>query len=860
MGVTYRAIDTSLNREVALKIIRAGIGLSDAEARERFAREARAAAALRHPNVATVYQFGIREETGQCFCAMELIEGETLEGRVRRTGPLMIESVLEIARQITAALAEAEKRGLVHRDLKPANIMIQSPEPAEVRSEKLTVKIIDFGIAKALAETPDARVLTYDGFIGTPAFASPEQFDNRPVDGRSDIYSLGATLWFLLTGHMPFGKGYPKLTSLPIEQLKAAHVPSSLISLLAVMLTSEPAGRPNVRELATRLEQIETLLTAQKKPLRRLALAAGAIALAAGAAFLLLHESWIRPSPPVEIVPEKSIAVLPLKNLSVEQENAFFADGIQDDILTALAKVADLKVIARTSVIGYSATGNRDLRAIGQALRVVYVLEGSVRRSGGKVRVTAQLIDTRTNTNLWAESYDRDLADVFVIQGDIAQQITRALQAKLSASEKSAIEKRPTSDLAAFDLCTRARTLRLTATFGPLFKDRLLQAAALLDQAVARDPAFLLAWCELAVAHDMLYFTGYDHAPARLALADQAVQRALSLNPDAGAARLALAQHLYNGYRDYDRARVELDHARRTLPNSAELFALTGYIDRRQGRWAESTRSLERAIELDPRNPFTLGQVADNYMHLRRYADAATLLDRTLDIMPKDVLTRVSRAWVDIEWRADARPLHATIDAILAEDPAAGRTVAADWLFLAFCERDRAAAERALAALGEEDSLSLGHVFLGRAFAEGWVGRVFGDNVAAQAAFTTARIQQEEIVRTQPEYASALCVLGLIDAALGRKQEALSEGQRALELLPVERDSLAGADVAVMFAIICAWCGEKDLAFQHLTLATQRPGLVSYGQLKLQAWWDPLRDDPRFEAIIATLASAIADK
>ena len=550
----------------------------------------------------------------------------------------------------------------------------------------------------------------------------------------------------------------------------------------------------------------------------------------------------------------KSIAVLPFENMSDEKENAYFADGMQDDILTALSKVADLKVISRTSVLGFTPAAGRDLRAIGNALGVAHILEGSVRRESGRVRVTARLVDIRTNADLWAESYDRDLTDIFGIQSEIAQQITRELQATLSPSEQSAIEQTPTKSVEAFDLYTRAKTLRLTSNFGPLFNGHMEQAIELLNQAVARDPEFLLAWCELATAHDLLYFTGYDHTPARLILADHAVDAAMRLRPEAGAARLALAQHLYRGYREYDRARSELEKARRLLPNSADVFALIGYIDRRQGRWAESTRSIERAVELDPRNTFTLGQISVNYLQQHRYAEAAATLDRTLTIVPKDVLTKISRAWVDVEWRADSRLLHATIEGILKEDPSVVSTVAADWLFLAFCERDSAAAERALAALSGDDALTLGHLFLSRAFAEGLAARVRGDAAAERAAFSKARIQQEAVVRAQPEYAPALCVLALIDAGLGQKEDALREGRRALELMPIERDALTGSDLMLAFGIICVWTGENDRALQQLTLMSQQPGLVTYGQLKLQPWWDPLRTDPRFEKIVASLA------
>ena len=339
--------------------------------------------------------------------------------------------------------------------------------------------------------------------------------------------------------------------------------------------------------------------------------------------------------------------------------------------------------------------------------------------------------------------------------------------------------------------------MRLTANFGPLFKDRISHSIELLDQAVIRDPHFLLAWCELAAAHDVLYFAGYDHTPARLALAEAAVQTALRLRPDAGSAHLALAQHRYHGYRDYEGARSELEIARRALPNSAEVFGLNGYIDRRQGRWAESTRNLERSIDLDPRNQFTLGQISVNYSHLRRYAEAAAMLDRALSIAPKDVLARVSRGWIDFEWRADLRPLHAAMAAILAENPSAAPIVAGDWLHLALCERDLVAADRAVAALRSDEAFTLGHMLLSRAFAEGLLARIRGDSDAARTAFSNARVQQEALIRAQPEHAPALAVLGLIDAGLGRKEDALRAGRRAMELLPVERDTLTGTDMII---------------------------------------------------------------
>ena len=552
-------------------------------------------------------------------------------------------------------------------------------------------------------------------------------------------------------------------------------------------------------------------------------------------------------------ISEKSIAVLPFENLSEEKGNAYFTDGVQDEILTDLAKVADLKVISRTSVMQYKSGAERNLRDIAKALGVAHVVEGTVQRAGDRVRVSAQLIDARTDTHLWAEHYDRELADVFQIQSEIAEKIVSQLKAKLSPQEKAAIEEKPTNDLAAYDLYLRARDLVDALAFTPGGTENLLEAARLLDGAIARDPSFLVAYCHLARAHDITYFLGFDHTPARLALADAAVQAALRLRPNAGEAHLALAQHLYWGYRDYDRARQELAIARRALPNEPLALVLAGYIDRRQGRWDESTRELESALELDPRNLFILQQMFYCYEYLRRFKDAAAVLDRVVSINPNDVTTRAQRAYIDLEWRGDVQPLHASIESIITQDAKAAPTVSDRWMFLALCERDSSAAERALTAMAGDACHDQGIPFP-QAWCEGMVCRLRGDNAAAHNAFMRARAEVEEIVRKEPTYAEALCVLGMIDAALGRKAEAVREGQRAVELLPIRKDALNGALMIQYLAVTCAWAKEKKLALEQLAIAARIPSNVSYGHLRLHPYWDPLRGDPRFEEIVASLA------
>jgi len=556
-------------------------------------------------------------------------------------------------------------------------------------------------------------------------------------------------------------------------------------------------------------------------------------------------------------IAEKSIAVLPFDNLSEEKQNAFFAVAVQDEIMSDLARIADLKVISRTSANLYKSGNARNSREIGQQLGVAHLLEGNVQRIGNRLRVNAQLIDTRTDTHLWAQTYDRDVADLFAIQSEIAQAIAMQLYAKISPAEKRAIERAPTSDLTAFDLYTRAKDLVLDTrtSFSATEREDLLQAAELLNQAVARDPTFFQAYCQLAYVHDELYRLRLDHTPARLALAEAAVEAAFRLRPDAGEAHLARADHLYRGYLDYSGALRELEIAHRTLPNDARLFELKGYVERRRpdGNQEEALRSLERAIDLDPRNFLVLQQTYLSYYFLGRYVDEAAMLDRMLAIRPDDAETKVTRAFVEVYSKADTGPLHQLMGEIRAKDHGAIKSVAAGWLECALAERDAVAAADALAAMGEN---TLGNTIprYSPRFVQGLIARMTQDNAKARDAFTAARAEQEKLVRADPDDAGALCVLGLIDAALGRKEEALREGWRAVELLPVEKDSTNGVRVIGVLANIAAWVGDNDLACEQLALVTHRRNEITYGELKLLPFWDPLRGDACFERIVASLA------
>jgi len=550
--------------------------------------------------------------------------------------------------------------------------------------------------------------------------------------------------------------------------------------------------------------------------------------------------------------PEKSIAVLPFQTFGDEKQNAHLTEGMQDEILTDLAKVADLKVISRTSVMQYKTGPQRNLREIANQLGVSHILEGSVQHSGNRVRVSAQLIDARTDAHVWGESYDRDLADIFALESELSEKIVAQLKSKLSPEEKAAIEQQPTKDLAAYDLYTRGKTLIENSVINAPQRESLLEAVRLLNEAIQRDPTFALAYYQLAHADDQLYFAGADHTPARLAMADAAIQSLARLRPNSGEAHLALAKHFYWGYFDYDRARTELDLAKKALPNDPLPFLLAGFIDRRQSRWDESTKNLERAVQLDPQNPGVLQQMSRSYERLRRYADAAKTLDHAIALTPKDPTTRASRAEVDLDWNADPRPLASMIQTILAENPGAAENIAEQWLRLALCQRNFDAAQRALAAL-PVDGCHKETIPFSQAWCEGNVAQIRGDKAKARAAFTKARDETAKLVRDQPNYAEALCALGMADARLGHKEDAIREGRRAAELLPVAKDSIAGALVAEYLALIYAWTGEKDLALKQLDVVARIPSYVSYGDLRLHPYFDSLRSDPRFDKIVAFL-------
>jgi eukaryotic-like serine/threonine-protein kinase len=856
MGVIYRARQRHSRRIVALKRI-LSYHADSQETLARFRREAQAAASLDHPNILPIYEVNECDD-GLPFFSMKFAGGGSLldaapalRGEPRRSVALMA--------KVARGVQYAHGQGILHRDLKPGNVLLDG------RGEPL---VSDFGLAKWLDTSSHlTRTLT---IFGTPGYIAPEQVNGSSgkLGPTSDVYSLGAILFDLLTGRPPFLgehalKVIQQASEKPAPKLRTLMpgLDRDLETICAKCLEREPGAR--YRSAGDLAEDLERWLEGRHIIARPVSPAARAWRwtrrnpVVAGMATLLLVLGstvgvMIWNGEMAGAPAASGIAVLPFESLSSDKENAFFAGGVYDGVSTKLAKVANLKVISHNSVAKYR--GARNTQEIGRALNVAYVLEGSVRREAGRIHLNAQLIDTRTDAHVWAQEYDRDLNDVFTLQSEIAQKITDQLGAEVSSTEKAAIQEPPTTDLVAYDSYLRAKDLINGISFSTRAKEDLMQAVQLLDHAIARDPLFFLAYGELAGAHDRIYFLGFDHNEARIKLAETAVQSMRRLRPESGETHLALAQHFYWAYADYARATLELAAAQRTLPNESRIPLMAGFNYRRQGNWDKSIEEMNRALELDPRDFSILQQISLTYQLMRRYKETAETLDRVLAMAPNDVPTRVRRAWVDLQWRADPKPLHTTIETILAQDPNAAPVLVNQWLDLALFERDPAAAERALAAM-PTDGCYDENIPFPNTWCEGLVARFRGDEKAAHAAFTTAHKELEQTVRAQPNYALALCALGVVDAVLGNKQDAIREGERAVELLPVSKNSLEGPMLIQYLAVIYAWTGEKDRAIERLSEATRLPGShVTYGNLHLSPLWDPLRGDPRFEAIFVSLA------
>src|SRR5213080_3477443 len=857
MAITYRARDTVLNSLVALKVIDRKVAQNPG-ARSRFLREARAAANIRHPNVARVTYYG--EQDGECFYAMELVEGETLEARVRRDGPMPLALAFEIIEQAARALAVAEACGVVHRDIKPSNIMLESDA-----SGALTVKLIDYGVAKVMGPQADLGVeQTQAGFIGTPAFASPEQFAGAgqlPVDTRSDIYSLGVTLWYLLTGRTLFvGRTMEKIRArqtdeLPLEQLKSLHLPGQVIALLESMLAPDPKDRPqSARELLSTVHDCYTRFNPEARSRRRKAALAAAAATLAVAAIAL--GSWLYQRTRAFTPMERSIAVLPFENLSSDKENAYFAEGIQDEILTRLSKIADLKVISRTSTQHYK-SAPENLREIAKQLGVAHILEGSVQKSADAVRVNVQLIKAATDSHLWSDTFDRKLTDILSVESEVAKAIAEQLRAKLSGQEAEVIAAKPTDNPQAYDAYLRGLAYTLKTGFTPA---NSLAAQKYLKEAVHLDPRFALGWALLSYVDSSGYLTQSLQPTAALREeARQAAETALSLQPNLGEAVFAKGFYHYACLKDYDTAVKYLEQAYQLLPNNSRIPQALAYVERRRGNWEKSEAYFNDAEKLDPRNVNLLSQHARSYVCHRRFPEALAKLEQILNITPDDIDTlvlkaRIAQAEGDLP-RASAllTPLRLGADYANALETQ---------VYQAILESRPGPVVAQLKEILARPDQTLGFYAGELRFWLGWAQEVAGDHEGARESWSHARSELEPFLKEQPENFVLMGDLALTNMWLGDNAAALTLAERAIAMMPIDKDALTGPRPLDILARVAARVGDPDRSISTLTkllsipyeapLAANPP--LTPALLRLDPMFEPLRKDPRFQKLVAASA------
>jgi eukaryotic-like serine/threonine-protein kinase len=868
MGEVYLATDIVAGRKAALKLLPTRF-TGDTERLQRFQQEAHAVVGLNHPNILTVYEIG--EDHSIHYIASELIEGETLRQRLAH-GRMQLSEAVDIGIQVASALAAAHQAGIVHRDIKPENIMLR-PDGY--------VKVLDFGIAKlAERELPttmprDEALLLVEtnlgAVLGTVRYMSPEQACGEHVDQSTDIWSLGVVLYEMVTGQTPFTGDTPGevMSSIlkkepPSLTRYVADAPAELQQIITKTLRKDPEERyHSAHELLQALKDLRRKLEAELEraaaPLwLRWARSPAALVLVLTIAAMALalpfyrHRNLATSSPP-----DKSIAVLPFENLSKDEENAFFAGGMQDEILTNLAKVADLKVISRTSVMKYKSDLERNLREIAKTLGVSHVVEGSVQRAGERVRVNVQLIDAHNDAHLWAEHYDRDFADIFAIQTEIAERIADQLKANLSPAEKAAIAERPTADVVAYAYYTRANQIVSYENWEGA-EQSAKQKVQLLEKATQRDPNFALAYCALAATQVDLSRVTQD--PKHLELAKKAAEAALRVRPDLGEAHLELARYYFEAgvlTNNYDRAREELAIVRRKLPNNSEALWIEAMIGRHQNRWDASLADLRKANELDPRSGEVAFQLQHIYFEMRRYSESEQLIAKGA------ASGTIDGPWIQWELAtlklAEGDPVAA--QSLLAQVPlefSPGPWIWATRFTAALYLHDYDAADRVIAATPAKwADFAFGFDHGSESWAYGQVARARGDKQKALAAFAAARKKLEATLGDKPKDADYFAEVATLDAGLGQKEEAIRAAQQAVELMPISKDSVNGPIYVAKLALVYAWTGERDRALEQLESVATLPGYgPTYGDLLLNPCWDSLRGDPRFEKIVAAAKAA----
>lgn len=840
MGVVYKAEDTRLGRMVALKFLPPNL-TRDPDAKQRFIQEARAASSLQHDNICNIHDIDETPDV-QLFIVMDYYEGETLKDAIGK-GPLPIDRIIDIAVQIAAGLKEAHEKGIVHRDIKPANIMI---------TEKGQFKIMDFGLAKLKGQS----IVTKTGtMLGTAPYMSPEQTRGEKVDHRTDIWSFGVVVYEMIIGKLPFGGDYEQAMVYSILNEKPepptglrTGVPMELERIIDKCLEKKAGDRyQHMDELIVDLRKVSPRITTQvSKPKRRIKplwAVLPVVLLTLIGLYLLLPLKWG--------IDGESIAVLPFQNFSADGQYAYFAGGLHDELLTQLSKVAALKVISRTSVMGYAST-TKSLKQIASELGVGRVVEASVQVSGERLRVNVQLIDAATDELLWAERYDRTLDDAFAIQSDVAQQIVAAVGVALSSTEKHGMTAVPTANAEAYNLYLQG--LEYYNRPGYLRQSYEI-AQKLFERALALDPGFALAHAELSRVHGTMYWFGWDLSSGRAALQSKEAETALRIAPDLPQARIAMGRVYYFQHRNYQRALKEFTIAIKRLPNDAELWATIGYTHRGLGNWGEAIDAFEKATQFNPRDAnlyYDLGAGTFRMMH--RYSESVIALNRALSLAPDLSCAANDKGLIYVFWQGQCDTLRKTLRRFsMDEELGLCGTVADNYMIIYYLERKPDSLLQLL-RMTRETVLKTQNGFLTFSLYTARAHVLRGDSSAAAAAFDSARVFLADKLRELPDNWRVHGYYGLIMAGLKRRDEALGEARWLQQSKTYHEDAHIGPDLALLRAEILAQIGESNAAMNEIESLLVKPSELSVNLLRLEPIWDPIREHPRFKEILAKYA------
>jgi serine/threonine-protein kinase len=848
MATVYLARDVKHDRQVAVKVLRPDLAATVGV--ERFLQEIKVSANLTHPHILPLHDSG--EADGFLYYVMPYVKGESLRDRLSAKGELPIGDAVRIIREVADALAHAHREGVVHRDIKPDNVMLTGRHAV----------VMDFGVAKAVSQATGRQGITTVGVaLGTPAYMAPEQATADPnIDHRVDIYALGAMAYEMLTGRPPF-------TGTTAQALLAAHatqapapitttVPPALAQLVSKCLEKNPADRfqtadellPLVEVSSGDMTPADTMpLAKAAPPLRTRSRYLMPFLGTAAAVVLVLLGTFLGGGGTGDpAVDAKSLAVLPFESIRSDEESRAFTVGIHDDLLTQLSKIRDLKVISRTSVLEYA--GRTDMIEIGAELGVAFLMEGSVQRAGNQLRMNVQLIDARREGHLWAETYNAELSveNIFAIQSDLARRIAAALEATLSPEEEQRIEARPTEDLAAYDFYLRCREYDNRPGYG---RENMESAQQMCERAVSLDPEFAQAHAGLSRVHGRMLWFQYDPSEARREAARAAAQRALELDPNLPEAHVAMGYYHYYGKRDYARALQEFAIAERGLPGDVQLRAARGYVQRRLGDFEGAAEDLVQVARLGPRDPRNWFDVGLTLIYLGRYEEAELHFARALALAPDFADAAIWRGVASLNRDGRTEPLRRVLANLSDDEQTLAPVPVYRWL-VAILDRDY---DEALQIFSGDD-VEVVESQVGYAPASlfnGWVYAVRDNAPAARAAFDSARVRLEAALQERPDDARVHSALGLAYAGLGRGEEAVREGRRAVNLMPVSRDAVLSPWFAWDLSVIYATMGDPDAALAELEGLLSRPGFLGPQFILRDARLDGIRDNPGFRALEA---------